>query len=338
MENKLFKLKSPLKVTLNITNRCNFKCIHCYNGSLDDINEKELTFEELESILKDLKKIETVIVSINGGEPFLRKDVLKILKKASDLGFLINLNTNASLITKDIAKELKNIKIEDIDVSFHADNRDHFLEFTMSKMYQETLRGIQNLIEVGIFPSIAFVATSKNIHWGPEIIKLMSKMKITSMHTITLIQRGRAIHNDLSLNMVDLKNGYNEMIKVAKKYKVDLSLDCPFNLYEDIISEESNIKLDAGCFGGRYLLCIQSNGNVTPCALFPEHVIGNVKEKKIKKIWDNYDPNFYRKDQKDVGICENCNLFKICYGGCPSSNYFPNKVTRDFYCPKINNI
>lgn len=338
MENSLFKLKSPLKVTLNVTNKCNFRCIHCYNDSMETLSEKELNTQEIKKLLNDLKKIGTIIVSINGGEPLIRKDIFEILKEANKLGFIINLNTNGSLINEAVARKLAKLNINNIDVSLHTDNEFNFYKFTKSKLFKSTLNGIKNLIDVGISPGIAFVVTSINIEWAKNIVKIISNLGVNSMHTIVLVQRGRAINNNLAVQMKDLKKAYQKIIKIGKKYKINLSLECPFNLYDGLITKkENNIKMDVGCFGGRYLICVQANGDVTPCALYPSYIVGNIKKQSINKIWNGPDMKSFNNLKKNDN-CTSCNIFELCHGGCPASSFSPNEIIPDPLCPKIKNI
>ena len=156
IKNKYLKLKAPLKVTFNVTNKCNFKCIHCYNSSGEniDINKDELNSEEIKKALEELKKMEVYLISINGGEPFLRKDILEILSIAKKLGFIINLNTNGSLITKKIARQIVKIGIKNIDISFQANSSKNFKIFTKCNKYSKVIAGIKNLVNVGIIGSV----------------------------------------------------------------------------------------------------------------------------------------------------------------------------------------
>lgn len=340
IKNKYLKLKAPLKVTFNITNRCNFKCIHCYNNSGENIGIKEeLNLKEITKALEELKKIEVYLISINGGEPFLRKDILEILLITKKLGFTINLNTNGSLITKKIAQQIAKIGIKNIDISFQANNSKNFKIFTKCNKYNKVIAGIKNLIDVGVIPSLAFTITTKNAKWLPLTIKEASLLGINTIHTIVLVERGRAIKNKLTVNIQELKYIYSQAIESGKKYNVNLFLDCPFNLHENLVLNNlKNIKMDKGCFGGRYLMCIQSNGDITPCALFPEYIVGNIRKDKIIDIWNSSKMSVLSmKKYKLPDFCSDCKDLYSCYGGCPTSNFSSDKFMPDNFCPYLNN-
>ncbi|MFA5746517.1 MAG: radical SAM protein [Candidatus Paceibacterota bacterium] len=334
-----FKLKSPLKVTLNVTNRCNFKCVHCYNGSSSGWEGEELGLAEIKSLLKELKKMEVFLISVNGGEPFLRKDIFEILEEINRLGFVSNINTNASLVTPEIAKRMSELGFKSVDVSLHADNRKNFLRFTGSELFDQTAAGIKNLIKAGVPPSIAFVATSVNISWASDVVKTAANLGVRSMHTIVLVERGRAAGSGLTVKMADLKKAYDKLIKQGEKYKVDLFLECPFNLHEGIASYGmEDIEMDGGCFGGRYLACVQANGDVTPCALFPDYVVGNIKQKKFFDIWNSSEMSALEGGKYELPEgCGRCEILAKCHGGCPTSSYSPEGFVPDHFCVKNKN-
>ncbi|MEF2175667.1 MAG: radical SAM protein [Candidatus Absconditabacteria bacterium] len=337
MYNKELKLSAPIKVTFNITNKCNFKCIHCYNDSGININFKdsELSIIKIKLILDELKSIGVIFISINGGEPLIRNDIFEILKYCKKLGFIVNLNTNGSLITYKVATQLYDIGITDIDISYHVDNEEHFQEFTLVKGFDKVKKGIANLIKVGILPSIAMTITNYNADFVHKSIKELSKIGINSIHTIVLVERGRAKDKKLTINKSNIKKVYKNLLTEGKKYGISLSLDCPFNLGEEEIRNDINgIKLKGGCFGGLYIACIQANGDVTPCALFPDYIVGNVNASSFKEIWQKDDMavlslNRFKLNSK----CKKCKLLDSCYGGCPTSNYTPNGFLPDYFCP-----
>src|SRR4030042_1207561 len=87
----------PLDVSLELTYRCNNRCVHCY-CNLPSNNtkalEEELTTEEIKKILNELSSMGSLWLLITGGEPILRNDFAEIYLYAKKKGFLITLFTN----------------------------------------------------------------------------------------------------------------------------------------------------------------------------------------------------------------------------------------------------
>lgn len=92
----------PMKARFNITDNCNSRCISCTQWKRKSDNE--LTTEEVDKILLQLKEVGIRSISFTGGEPTLRRDLSEIIKKANDLNFdNITLATNGLLLTREKA-------------------------------------------------------------------------------------------------------------------------------------------------------------------------------------------------------------------------------------------
>ena len=122
----IWKNKRPLLTHLDVelTERCNNNCIHCYiNRSADDVNakEKELNTEEIKRILREAAALGCLSVRFSGGEPLLREDFCELYVFARKLGLKVILFTNATLITPHIAELFNKIPpLKRIEVSLYG--------------------------------------------------------------------------------------------------------------------------------------------------------------------------------------------------------------------------
>ena len=139
------------RVLWEITNTCNYHCSYCIFSSETIKYENELTTDEVKKTIKELKDNNFTYIKFTGGEPFTRKDMTDILKYAIELGFDMDISTNASLITENIAKELKDMNFPMVHVSLDgADKNSH--EFVRGKdTFERTLKGIKYLTENKIY-------------------------------------------------------------------------------------------------------------------------------------------------------------------------------------------
>ncbi|KKR67774.1 MAG: Radical SAM domain protein, partial [Microgenomates group bacterium GW2011_GWA2_40_6] len=97
-------LSAPINIVFGITSQCNLNCKHCL--AADSRNYKDLTTDEIKKIIREMGKLKVFGVNIFGGEPLIRPDFFTILEELSKERIKPFLNTNATLITKDIAKRL----------------------------------------------------------------------------------------------------------------------------------------------------------------------------------------------------------------------------------------
>jgi len=96
-ERRIKEKLSRYIINLEITNRCNLKCFFCRAESNKHI-ENELSKAEIFQLLSDIKKMKIRHISLTGGEPLLRKDILDITEAATDMGFELSLSTNGTLL------------------------------------------------------------------------------------------------------------------------------------------------------------------------------------------------------------------------------------------------
>src|SRR4030043_1080761 len=91
--NKILNKRVPFQIHLRVTDRCNLRCSYCFANYPNRLfNEPSL--DQVITLLKELKKAGTARITITGGEPLIRDDIMEIVKAANELNFLISLTTN----------------------------------------------------------------------------------------------------------------------------------------------------------------------------------------------------------------------------------------------------
>src|SRR3989338_4374845 len=100
MKNNWFAA-SPVTINWAVTNRCNFKCRHCYSRA---DTSRELDLETVYSLINKISGAKVFSVNFGGGEPLLRKDIFEIALFASKLGLVVSMNSNGFLIDRDVAQ------------------------------------------------------------------------------------------------------------------------------------------------------------------------------------------------------------------------------------------
>ncbi|MBN3040886.1 MAG: radical SAM protein [Candidatus Omnitrophica bacterium] len=106
----------PLNARLWITRRCNYQCRMC--SIFRNEKQKEMTLDELKTVAFNLKKLRLSQVILTGGEPFLRPDIIDIIKIFKPYGFIIRIQTNAAEhVTEDLLDRAYKAGLDDISVS-----------------------------------------------------------------------------------------------------------------------------------------------------------------------------------------------------------------------------
>jgi molybdenum cofactor biosynthesis protein A len=163
---------------LAVTDRCNLRCFYCMpEEGINYIPRKELmTFEEMERIVRMMASLGIEKVRITGGEPFLRKGMMKFLKRLVNIEGIntVNITTNGTL-TKGLAPELKAMGIKSVNLSLDTLDEQRFYEITRRNTFHEVMATLHELMAHGIQTKInAVVMSGRNTD---DIIPLIELAK-----------------------------------------------------------------------------------------------------------------------------------------------------------------
>lgn len=115
----------PLRVMFELTYRCNFYCQHCYVPA-SYRKKGELKTREVFSIVDQLADVGCFYLGFTGGEPFVREDILNIVRYAKRKGFEIIIYSNGSLIDEKVADKLANLRPNKVDITIPAMTKNAF--------------------------------------------------------------------------------------------------------------------------------------------------------------------------------------------------------------------
>lgn len=264
------------RVLWEITNTCNYHCSYCIFSSEAIKYENELTTVEVKRAIKELKDNNFTYIKFTGGEPFTRKDMTEILKYGAELGFDMDISTNASLITENIARELKDINFPMVHVSLDgADKNSH--EFVRGKdTFERTLRGIKYLKENDIYTRIGTVIYKKNEDKLEDIVKLAIELNANEIIFSFMEAVGRLDGDDTIISKKAIDEVRNEINKLAQKYEKQIKVKYSFTENKVCNSEEC-------CPAVKKFLYINNLGQVSPCTW----VVANNSEYQSKLTLKN---------------------------------------------------
>src|SRR5271163_3103984 len=157
---KALQLGVPLSVHLDITYRCNERCEHCY---LDHEDHGEMSTAEIFDVLRQLADAGVFFLTISGGEPLVRRDCWEIIRYARSLQFNVKLKTNALLIREKEARLLRDLGVEQIQISVYSHRPEiHDAITKLPGSLNRTVAAIRFLRSEGLKVTIANVLMRSN--------------------------------------------------------------------------------------------------------------------------------------------------------------------------------
>lgn len=264
------------RVLWEITNTCNYHCSYCIFSSESKKYEDELNTEEVMKTIKDLRENNFTYIKFTGGEPFTRKDMTEILKYASELGFDMDISTNASLITNEIAQELKNINFPMVHVSLDGNNKYSHEYVRGENTFERTLKGIRYLTNNNVYTRIGTVIYKQNEDKLEEIVKLAIELKANEIIFSFMEAVGRLEGDETIISKRTINSVKEEIEKIALKYKEQIQVKYSFTESKLTVTEEC-------CPAVNKFLYINNIGQVSPCTW----VVSNNPEYKSKLTLKN---------------------------------------------------
>ena len=315
----------PLQtVTIRVTKACNLRCLQCYSVSGEKLKD-ELSFEEIKNIIDQSKKLGAVRIFFTGGEPFIRPDILKILKYADDNNFAIYISTNGTLLNKNIVKSLNSLKhLRTLQISIDGLEKIH-----------DTIRSIKGTFNKAITSTklikkefknkdtkITFILTlmEKNKNEIGEVFKLAIALG-TDVFALVPLYPVKRSNEAKDVSVKEKYKIFQELCKIyqEKKSKTKLGLLVPPALIPKPLQE-----IEYGCgyvctFPS--MIGVDANGDVAPCdGLFnyKNFILGNIRKDSLEKLWNHHLMKKLRKIKPNdlKGVCRKCQHLSFCMGGC----------------------
>ena len=276
MASKALKLGAPLNVHLDVTYRCNERCVHCY---LDHEDHGEMTTREIKDLLDQLASAGVFFLTLSGGEILLRKDFFEILAYARELTFCVKLKTNAIMIRRREAQRIRAFGVESIQVSIYSHRPEVHDAITKVKgSLERSLNAIRFLNSYGLKVIIANVLMVQNRQDYPGVRALAAEIGVecTLDPTITPKMDGDRSVLNLNVDRLALEQVFRDQSLVG-----NVAEFCATSQKPDDDAMES-----LPCSAGHTSCYISPYGDVYPCVQFPLPS-GNIRSQKFIDIWRN---------------------------------------------------
>lgn len=279
--------KGPLMISVDVTYQCNFRCLHCFNGSGENCLGKELTDEEILKVADMVAELQPTVICFCGGEPLLRADIIceagrRIIKKTNN-NTVVNTVTNGWLMTKELAEKMKNAGFTTIQVSLDGmDSKTHDWLRNKEGSFEHAKQAITYIKKAGLKAGVAFTPHANNIHQIDEVINLCKNLKVDDFRVQPLMPLGRAQQNlkDFMPSYMDYKN---IAIKIRRLKYANIGGQMTFD-WGDPVDHVLRFSGDNTTINP--LIGVNAYGEIYISPYIPI-TFGNVRINSLKNYWEN---------------------------------------------------
>ncbi len=328
--------KKPV-IVWNMTRTCNLNCVHCYSQSKNLQYNNELTLEQGKAFIDDISAFGSPVMLFSGGEPLMHPHFLDLCFYAKSKGMRAVISTNGTLITRELAKELKKVGLSYVGVSLDGLEPVHDKFRGKKGAFREAIEGINYAKEAGIKVGLRFTINKRNAEEIPGIFKLMEEENIPRICFYHLVYAGRGtklMEEDLTHG--ETRQTVDTILELTKEIysrdnqkevlTVDNHADGPYIylklLKEGKTEEAANVmsllKMNGGNSSGVGIGCVSWDGEVYADQFWRHYSFGNVKERNFSEIWTDISNPLMKqlKNKKEYvkGKCQTCKWLDICNG------------------------
>src|SRR5688500_7193550 len=329
----------PYVVSWNLTYRCNLACEHCYLdaggtpqvGTENFADRSELGTEECFRVIDEIAAFAPECITIlTGGEPLLRRDILEIVRRASERGLWVVVGTNGVRITENVAKRLAEAGARGLSLSLDALDPDRHDGFRKVRgAWKNTVEGAQILHRTGLPFIVQTTAGSHNLGELDAIADFAYERlaaKVWNLYFLVPTGRGQFVSD---MNPAQYDEVLSSLYRIQRKYsrRMLVNAKCAPHYIKTVLENgdaESRIRVYSGgaggCPAGTHYMGIRPNGDVTPCPYLPVFA-GSLRNARLTDLWTSSDLFIgIRRRTSLGGRCGECEMNAHC-GGCRARAY-----------------
>ena len=286
-----FGFDPPFFIVLSPTMRCNLACYGCYAGEYE--RGRELDGELIHRVLREAREMGVYFVTVSGGEPFIRPDLLDIFAAHGDQYFQVY--TNGTLIDRKMAQALS--RLGNVLPAISVEGWEKETDARRGPgAFRKILETMSNLRQEGVLFGFSATATRQNseVIISDEFVDFLAQQGCFIGWFFNYVPIGKSPDMDLMPTpeqRIHRRRRLTELRPRVPVILVDFWNDGP---------------LVGGCIAGDRYLHINNRGDVEPC-VFIHFSVDNIREKSLSEILNSEFFHAFRRRQP-----YSANFFRPC--------------------------
>jgi radical SAM protein with 4Fe4S-binding SPASM domain len=318
---------------IHLSDKCNLNCPFCYSNSGAD-NNYTLDHEKIVAFLEQIDKNNRNSIILSGGEPFLYKNLIQLVKSIREMSFKSILIITNGTVGEEMYKEAIQY-VDGIQVSVDGTVADIHDVSRGTGSYAKMIKNLKLLKQYGVKKLIiSFTPTTNNIQDLPNVPKFAYHNNINAIHITRLmpVGRGKALENTLSLDSSIYQDNFKLFVDNFSNIEKVISIDSELEKSKrDLISltfaGDQSYKVaykqrKMTCGMGMGSMCVGYDGKIYPCSSMQYDIFSfGTIEDSLNKVIENAKKFMKNNSVDNIPECKNCKFRYMCGGGCRACAY-----------------
>jgi len=334
-------MRTPKKMDIDITNRCNLRCRYCYHYESAGDAGSDLPAGEWVRFFEELNRCAVMDVTLAGGEPFIREDLKEIIDGIVKNRMRFAILSNGTLIDDDMAAFLASTgRCNYVQVSIDGSMPESHDVMRGKGSFAKAMQGLMTLRRHRVHVAVRVTIHRKNVNDLEGIAKfLLEDLRLSSFGTNSAGAMGLCRKNAemVQLTTDERMIAMETLLRLTKKYNGRINATAGplaeargWHEMEEARLEGRASMPDRGaltaCGCYRQSLAVRADGVITPCTMLSHIELGRINRDDLGSIWRDHEALNALRCRQEIPLsrfsfCEGCPYLNYCTGSCPGLSY-----------------
>lgn len=334
-------MRSPRTVRLEISSKCNLRCLYCYYFDNHAVDYTNLPTEQWLQFFVELGSMAVMDVSLGGGEPFLRPDLIDLIEGIIQNKMRFSILSNGTLINDHIAEYIAGTRrCNYVQVSVDGASPKVHDSCRGKGSFVKAIEGIKTLQRHDVPVVVRVTLHHHNVHDIANVASfLLDELGLSVFSTNSAGYLGACRKNagEVLLTNADKQVAMSDLLILSQKYPGRITaLAGPLfeakywremevaRLNNDPAFPKGGHLTACGCPFGE--ISVRADGMIIPCTMLAHMVLGRINSDSLQDVWlNNPELNRLRMRQNiplnEFDFCRDCDYMPYCTGNCPGAAF-----------------
>lgn len=327
----------PISASFELTPLCNLNCEMCYvrmNSEKLEYLGGEKKLDYWIRVAEELKSLGTLFILLTGGEPLLYPEFRELYTLLREMGFIVSINTNATLIDEKTAELFSKVRPRRINVSLYGASKDTYIDLCHSSVgFERCISGLSLLKKYNIDTKLNLTIVRKNKKDYESVIRIAEKLEMpASINCYTSLFCSNTCTSQRDIPQQRLTSEEVAMMEIEHlRYKYKSNYKEHIKEMHNAISKYADSAIPNGislsCRAGKSSCWINWQGIMSPCVDIPVPSV-SLETSTVSDAWQTIV-----KECESLPFhteCSGCKLSKLC------DVCYANATNEKKYCGNIS--